>query len=224
MEIIKTLFNRYKHFSIQLIYIPLLLWFSYIERTNIPKYVMHCSLDDKIPFIKEFIVAYYFWFAFMAFTFIYLGTVSKKDYYKFVILIALNLIVSNIIYIVFPNVQHMRPHITSSDPFSFVVNYIYSTDTPTDVFPSIHVAHSVGAYLALISCDNFKDKRIYRILAFISMILISISTVFVKQHSAINLLGGFVMVSILYLCVYKLPKLFESTAPSYEVKDEHLSM
>ena len=208
----------------QLIFIPLLLWFSYIEKTNIPKYVMHCKLDDKIPFIKEFILPYYFWFIYMALTFIYLGFVSKKDYFKFILLIFLNLLVSNIIYVSFPNVQHMRPNITGNDIFSFMVKYIYSTDTPTDVFPSIHVAHSVGAYLALISCENFKDKYLYKILAFISMILISISTLFVKQHSVIDVMGGLTMVLIFYVCIYQVPKLFVNTVPSYEIKEDHVSM
>lgn len=224
MTNIKLLFNRYKHFSLQLIFIPLLLWFTYIENTNVPKFVMHCKLDDKIPFVKAFILPYYFWFIYMALTFIYLGFTSKKNYYKFILLISLNLIISNIIYISFPNVQHLRPNVTGSDILSIMVKHIYNTDTPTDVFPSIHVAHSVGAYLALINCENFNKKYWYKILSFISMALISISTVFVKQHSAIDVMGGIIMVLIFYVCIYKVPKLFISAAPSYEIKEDHVSM
>jgi hypothetical protein len=119
---------------------------------------MFTELDNKIPFIKEFVPAYYFWFLYMALGFLYLGRRSVKDFYKMEIFLSLGMVISFIIFIIYPNAQFPRPQVTGKDIFSFLVNFIYNHDGTNNVFPSIHVCNAIGVHLCLINSSKIKDR------------------------------------------------------------------
>lgn len=62
-----------------MLFIPLLIWFSCIERSIVPKYVMHAKFDDYIPFVPIFIIPYLSWFIYIGFGFLYSAVKSKKN-------------------------------------------------------------------------------------------------------------------------------------------------
>ena len=204
----KSIYNQYKHFLTLTIFVLLILWFAYLKKTIVPKHIMYSILDSKIPFVKEFVIPYYFWFIYMALGFVYLGLNSKKDFHKMVVFLSLNMVISLIIFIIYPNAQFARPVVPSKDIFSWMVNFIYKHDGTNNVFPSIHVCNTIGVYVALENCYKLKDKLVFRTLSFIIMISISASTVLIKQHSIIDVAGGIGLVTILYLGIYQTPKLF----------------
>lgn len=205
MKFYTTFYNRNKHFLSLFIFLILTLWFAYLKKTIEPQHIMLSKIDNKIPFIKEFVPAYYFWFVYMALGLIYLGRKSIKDFYKMEIFLSLGMIISFIIFIIYPNEQFPRPDVTGKDIFSFLVNFIYSHDGTNNVFPSIHVCNAIGVHLCLINYDKIKDRA--KLLSFTAMILICASTLFIKQHSIIDVIGGAILSGIIYLIVYKLPKL-----------------
>lgn len=208
MIIKKSIYAQYKHFLTLTIFLFLILWFAYLKKTIVPEHIMYSSLDSKIPFVKEFVLAYYFWFIYMALGFLYLGLNSKKDFYKMLAFLSLSMSISFIIFILYPNQQFARPAVPGKDVFSWLVNFIYSHDGTNNVFPSVHVCNSIGVYVALKNCYKLKDKLVFRILSFIIMFSISASTVLIKQHSIIDVAGGIALAIILYLCIYQAPKLF----------------
>ena len=63
----RQILKDYKHFA-TLLYFPFyLIAFFLIEHFITEDYtVIHCSLDDSIPFLEIFIVPYLLWFAFFA--------------------------------------------------------------------------------------------------------------------------------------------------------------
>lgn len=203
----KDFFKSKKHFLTLTIFLILTLWFAYLKKSIIPVHIMDSYIDTKIPFIKEFVVAYYFWFAYMAIGFVYLGFVSKKHFYKLELFLALGMSISFIIFIVYPNAQFPRPVVKGTDVFSFLVNFIYSHDGTNNVFPSVHVCNAIGVHLALINCQDFKNRKVLKYLSLFGMLSICASTVFIKQHSIIDVLGGTILASIIYTCIYLLPKL-----------------
>lgn len=216
---IRDFIKSKKHFLTLTIFLILTLWFAYLKKTIIPTHIMDSYIDSKIPFIKEFVIAYYFWFAYMAIGFVYLGFVSKKDFYKLELFLALGMSISFIIFIVYPNAQFPRPAVKGNDVFSFLVNFIYSHDGTNNVFPSIHVCNAIGVHLALVNCESFKNKVTLKYLSLFAMLSICASTVFIKQHSIIDVIGGILLASIIYSCIYILPKLFlqsKSTANEYQ--------
>ena len=205
----KQNFVKYKHFVyLVMVFLFLILWFSHLKETIIPRHIMYSRFDGMIPFVKEFVVAYYFWFAYMAIGFIYLGLVSKADFYRMEIFLALGMSVSFAIFMLYPNAQFPRPSVPGKDVFSNLVNFIYAHDGTNNVFPSIHVCNSIGVHLALINCSKLKDKKFIKSLSFVVSVSICASTVFIKQHSIIDVAGGMILAFLVYMFIYKLPKLF----------------
>lgn len=200
------LIKKHNHFLYLLIFIPLILWFFIGAKSITPVYYMYCSIDDSIPFRKIFVIPYMFWFAYMIVAFLYLGLKSKRDFLKLLIFIFLGMSISFSVFIIYPTGQGLRPLLESQGAFSNLVSFIYYVDPPINVCPSIHVLNSIGVHLAISNYDGAKGK--IKIFSFIIMILICISTVFIKQHSFIDVIWGSILAVVLYICVYVVPNLF----------------
>lgn len=212
MKNTKRIFYKYRHFYSLLIFIPLLLWFKYCEDNIVPRYIMHSPLDDRIPFIKQFVIPYIVWYFYIAFGLVYVGIHSKQDYYKLLLFLAGGMAICYIIYMIFPNAQDLRPEITQKDTFSIIIKYLYEIDTPTNVCPSIHVLNSVAVDAALRNCSNFSSKKRAKEISFIIMISICISTLFIKQHSIIDFINGFILAVVFYIPIYAVPNIKKAIA------------
>ena len=163
---------------------------------------MHSKLDDKIPFIKEFVVPYLLWFVYVGYGIIYTGLHSKQEYYRLYFFLGLGMSAAYTLYMIFPNMQDLRPAIKQNDIFSRMVKFVYLTDTPTNVCPSIHVFNAIGVDAALAHSDSFCSKKYNRLISFIAMVLICLSTLFIKQHSVIDVFCGAILGIIFYFAIY----------------------
>ena len=76
-------------------------------------------------------------------------------------------------------------------------------DKPTNVFPSIHVFNSIGCAIALIKSKKFKDNKPMHLFAIISAVLITLSTMFIKQHSFMDAVAASIIAYVLYQLIYK---------------------
>ncbi len=206
----KKIWEQYRHFLLLILFRILYIWFIYCEKTVVPKYIMFSPIDLKIPFVKEFVVPYLFWYIYMAFGFIYLGFVSKKDYYRLFLFIFIGMVICYTVYTVLPNGQNLRPVITADDIFSKAIKNIYEKDTPTNVAPSIHVLNSIAIHIALIRYEPFKENRILRFTSLGIMLFICASTVLIKQHSVLDVIWAIVLSGVLYFSIYLLPQLVET--------------
>ena len=72
-----------------------------------------------------------------------------------------------------------------------------------NVFPSIHVYNSIGCAIALIKCYDFRNSITMKIFASTSAILITLSTMFIKQHSVLDAVSAGILAIILYILIYK---------------------
>lgn len=205
MKFIRKFLSEHKHFYMLLLLIPILIWFKYLEMTLIPEYFIHTSLDDRIPFIKEFVVPYLLWFPYIGYGILYTGTHSRTDFYKLLIFLAGGMSTAYIIYMIFPNAQELRPVITQNDPFSMLVRLIYATDTPTNVCPSVHVINSISVDSALQHSDAFAYKKFGRTASRIFAIMVCLSTVFIKQHSVLDVVLGIIIAAPYYILLYVIP-------------------
>ncbi|MGI2297757.1 phosphatase PAP2 family protein [Paenibacillus sp. GXUN7292] len=156
-------------------------------------------IDDRIPFLIWFVIPYAIWMPLLYISFIYLGLKDRSLYWRTIITYNAAVIVCNIIFILFPT--HMpRPEISGNDIFTTLVQFIYSNDEPVNCFPSIHCLTS---YLLLITMNRHKllktGLRITFSIVFISIIA---STVFIKQHAWVDVIGGVVLAEAVYRIVY----------------------
>lgn len=148
---------------------------------------VHCALDDLIPFCEFFVIPYVFWYFLIAGTLLYFALYNTDSFRKFQIFIIVTQAVAMTIYILYPNRQDLRPEEFPRDNvFTWLVNLLYTADTSTNVCPSLHVAYSIG-----IASAWLKERDVHpgwKVFILISVLLICMSTTFIKQHSALDAL------------------------------------
>lgn len=200
----KKIIQKYGHawvFLYGLIYLP---WFAWLEKNVTSNfYVIHCTLDDYIPFVEYFIVPYLLWFIYIACTFLYFFFTDKQGFYRLVCLLFTGMTLFLIICTLFPNGLHLRPMVFErQNIFVDLVRALYKTDTPTNVLPSLHVFNSIGCYIAIRKSEKLRNNKPVHYGAFILTTLIVLSTMFLKQHSVIDVVSAFAMAYFLYRLVY----------------------
>ena len=95
-----------------------------------------------------------------------------------------------------PNGTDLRPaYIYGNDIFTRTVRALWRTDTPTNVFPSIHVFNSVTLALAYHHCARLRGRKWLwvRVSADLLCVSIILSTMLLKQHSVIDVIGGIIL-------------------------------
>ena len=164
-------------------------------------HVIHSRLDDLIPFNEVFAVFYCYWYALIVFSLLWFLLYDVKSFKHLQVFIIITQIVAMTVYILYPNVQYLRPEVMPRDNFLCrVMAFIYSFDTPSGVLPSLHVAYSMG--IASVWCKCRDASKVWKAAVVLSAIIISISTTFVKQHSALDVFAalpvGLIAEHILY--------------------------
>lgn len=197
-------FKRYKHawvFSYALLYMP---WFLYLEEhVTTHFYVISSRIDDYIPFVEYFIVPYLLWFVFIAAVFLYFFFTDVEGFYKLAKLSFIGMTIFLVISTLMPNGLMLRPYVFPRDNiFTDMVRALYRADTPTNVFPSLHVFNSVASCIAISDSEALRKHKAVCMGAYVLASLIIMATVFLKQHSVIDVVGAFVMAYALYQFVY----------------------
>ena len=183
-----------------------LTWFFHLEDSKALHYTeIHTALDDKIPFLEIFVIPYFGWFIYCAFFFFYfLLKHDIEDYFKNAAFFFSGMTLFLIISSLWPNIQYLRPAVMPRDNiFTAMVAHLYLTDTPTNLWPSIHVYNAIGTHIAIANSRRLGRIRKIRISSLIFCILIILSTMFIKQHSIIDVLGGILFAIVANLIVYK---------------------
>lgn len=181
----------------------------YLERTIVTEYhVMYTKVDSMIPFNEYFIIPYYIWFLYVTFMLVFLFFKDVDEFYRYGLYLALGMSLSLFICQIFPNGTTLRPE--NLDPnkniFTHMVAFIYKSDTPTNVFPSIHVFNSIATHVAIVRSRFFYNNIKVKTVSFIIMISICLSTLFLKQHSFLDVVGATILSYVIYQLIYaKIP-------------------
>ena len=178
--------------------------FLFLERFYHPKvwHSISCGLDSIIPFNEWFVVPYLLWFVFLIGMMAYMALYDIDGFKKMSRFMMITYTVTIIIYFIYPNVQELRPTCFERDNvLTRLVAFIYTVDTNTNVCPSLHVVGSVAAMSAGLHCPEFQ-KTGWRVLFVLTASFASISTVFLKQHSTVDLLVALPICLVAYLICY----------------------
>ena len=200
--------KNYKHLLILPAYgFFYLTMFSFLEnRTDVQFSMIHLKIDDYIPFCEYFIVPYFLWFVYIFTTVIFFAVVNKNkaEYYRLIITLGIGMTLFLLISFLFPNGQDLRPEtFTRENIFIDMVRYLYATDTSTNIFPSIHVFNSVACCIALSICPALKSHKGILYGSFFLTVLIIAATVFLRQHSIVDVFGALVLNAVCYQFIYK---------------------
>ena len=183
--------------------------FTYLENSVTKNYhVIHCKIDDLIPFCEFFILPYMSWFLFIALIVLYFTFVNQNraEYWRLIISLGIGMSLFLLISWVYPNGQHLRPTVFPRENiFTDWVRHLYLIDTPTNILPSIHVYNSVAVCIAVLDCKALKHRTGIRLGTVIIGILIILSTVFLKQHSMVDVISAFTLNGAAYFAIYRHP-------------------
>lgn len=168
--------------------------------------VMHCAWDDLIPFQEWFLIPYLFWFLFLIGMHLYTLLYDVETFRKMMYFIIFTYTTALIIYFLFPTCQELRPEIFPRDnALTRFLTGFYQFDTNTNVCPSLHVVGSLAVFFAAWHTPKFRTKG-WRIAFSIVTILICISTVFLKQHSLLDIVAAIPICVIGYTLCYRRKK------------------
>lgn len=207
--------KRKKRLLILLYFIIYLLFFYIVEHvcTDRHYFVLDAPIDHRIPFIPQFVIAYYFWFVYHVWgllpAFIH---EDQNEYYRIAFALFSGMTVFIIVSFIFPNMQTLRPTHLGNDIFSKMIAAIYASDTPTNIMPSIHVYNSLVLNTGIWRSPEAGKHHALRGLSLFCCIMIILSTVFIKQHTIADIIGAFVMYLVFYRFFFtrrfRLPALF----------------
>lgn len=182
--------SKYRHLFLLLFWPVYLTAFVLTEKLVTPIYDIHCPLDDLIPFCEFFVIPYVLWYALLAFVSLYTLFFDIPSFKKFYTFLSVTCVITFAIYIIFPNMQNLRPTEFARDNILVdVMKNLYAIDTNTNVCPSIHVIFSLGMLFTLWNSKHF-NSFIWRTVAIIVTVFICLATVFLKQHSVIDIITG----------------------------------
>ncbi len=162
--------------------------FYFLTENLIPAekcYPVHCWIDDIIPFQEIFVVPYVFWYGLIVFSLVWFALYNPENFKTLSKYIIITQATAMVCYILFPTRQDLRPaQLPRENVFSAIVNLLYTFDTNTGVCPSLHCAYSFG-----IASTWLKEKQAWtwwKVFVVVAVGLICLSTMFIKQHSAVD--------------------------------------
>ena len=164
-------------------------------------HVVHCVLDDMIPFNEYFAIFYYGWYALVAVSLFYFLLYDAKRFKELQIFIIITQVLAISIYFIYPTMQTGRPDVLGDNIFCDLMRFMYSVDTPTGVCPSLHVAYSLGVVSVWLKRKKTSIGLKWFVVIF--SILVCCSVVLVKQHSVIAVAAGLCVSLIAEYAVYK---------------------
>lgn len=165
---------------------------------------VHIWLDDVIPFCEWFLIPYVLWYGLIAFSLGYFALYNIDSFKKLSKYIFITQMVAMAIYILFPSRQDLRPEVFPRENFlTWCIGLIYSFDTSTGVCPSLHVAYSIG--IASVWLREKGVTAIWKVLLVVLVILICLSTMFIKQHSATDFFAALPVCALAEILVFYNP-------------------
>lgn len=152
-------------------------------------HVVHCALDDRIPFREEFVIFYVGWYFLILFSLGYFLLYSVDSFRKLQTYFILIQLVAMAVYLLWPSRQELRPQVFPRENLlTAVVGLLYRIDTPTGVCPSVHVAGSVAIASVWLRERRAKPWQKAAIGCFCLLVCLSVS--FLKQHSVVDILAA----------------------------------
>ncbi len=174
-----------------LIYIALNQW-----TITLPSYDLTMGIDEATPLRPGWIIVYAGIFMAASMPGFVVGhrSLLKRTAIAYVLIES----IAFVTFVLFPVKMTLRPESIPIDSFfSWGVMLCYTLDQPSTCFPSLHVATSIMGALIV----NKVDPKLGRPLLVLA-ILISASTMLVKQHFFADVIGGLILAGAVYRGVF----------------------
>ncbi len=194
---------RFSHLLLLLGWVGYFLLF-FLTETFIPAESctpMHTIADDWIPFCEWFVIPYVFWYGLIVFSLGYFLLYNVDSFKRLQVFIMITQAVAMAVYILFPTRQDLRPlEFARDNLWTDIVGFLYTIDTNTGVCPSLHVAYSLG--IASVWVKEKGVSWVWKSFVVLAVLLICLSTVFIKQHSVLDIVAALPLGVFAELLVY----------------------
>ena len=214
MDVIKNWIAHNKQVWLTL-YVPAyLIAFCLLQARQVPARTVHFAFDYAIPFCEYFIIPYCAWYFLLIGVGLYTLLKDKTSFIKYMLFMIIGYTACMLVYWVYTRAQDLRPAAFPRENFCYrLVGLIYSMDPPFNILPSMHDEGSYMCAAAEANCPTVKRTG-SKVLVSLLAVVISISTVFVKQHSVLDTAAAFALSIILF---------FILNAPWGKAKRERIS-
>ena len=168
--------SRWKDAGLVIAYmIFYMCFFNYLEhRTGVQIHMLQMRADYSIPFCEYFIVPYLLWFPYVGLTAVYFTLFNDNRTEFYQFAVCMEL------------VQHL-----------------YKIDTPTNVMTSLHVFNSVMCCTAIWESRSLRKNRLVRWSSWVLTVLIIAATMFLKQHTILDVVVALAMGRICWFFMYR---------------------
>ncbi len=202
---LQTFLKEYPHAWTVLYFVVYISWFVYLEqRARLPYHVIHFPLDDYIPFCEYFVIPYFLWFVYIAAVYFWLFFKDKQNFYRYITFLYIGMTLFLIVSTFYPNGHLLRPAgFTRDNLFIRMVCFLYWADTSTNILPSIHVFNSIAAHMAILHLPDFRYKKWTVRCSRVIYVSIILSTMFLKQHSCVDVILGIALGACMNQFVYE---------------------
>lgn len=164
-------------------------------------HVMHCFLDDLVPFNEYFLIFYTGWYLLVFGSVAYYLMYDVKRFRELDLYIFVTQMVAMFFYIVLPSRQDLRPAAFPRENFfTWVMGLIYTFDTDTGVCPSLHVAYSWAIFNVMVKDEHL--AKWFKVFLGLFAVMVCLSTAFVKQHSFLDIFAAIPVVLLGEILIY----------------------
>lgn len=151
------------------------------------RYDMALGIDALVPFWPVFISIYVLAFAQWCVGYVCVARDSRQLFEHVAAADVVAKLICLVCFLAVPTVLY-RPEITGTSLWENLTRFIYWTDSPDNLFPSVHCLESwICMRGALLSK---KVPKWYQIVMVVFTLLVCASTVLVKQHVVVDIFGG----------------------------------
>ncbi|WP_052147254.1 phosphatase PAP2 family protein [Paenibacillus cookii] len=170
-------------------------------------YSLVTPLDQATPFIKYFALPYGVWIFYIYVCIVYFFFKDRPSFYRSILLYTVCALTCYVIYLVFQTTVP-RPVVVGDDPFAMLMRFIYKRDQPFNCFPSIHCFSSYMV-MRMIWQSPARNRKNVSLITGMSLLII-LSTLFIKQHVIMDVIGAIALVEIYNFLFIKLPALHKN--------------
>lgn len=180
--------NRHVYWLLGLI--ALALAYFATQHIGLRYHVVHLPLDDRIPFCPAFVVFYILWYFYVPGCMLWACFRARDVFYRQVAALFSGAFVCAAVFVLYPTCVDFRPSAAGPGLARALCRLIYANDAPVNVFPSLHCYEALVMHLATFRVPPLRAHKALRLASFALVVLICLSTLLIKQHSAADLIAG----------------------------------
>ncbi len=179
----------------QLLVIPLLalLWNGFVYALGRllakgePHIDMTLPIDRAVPLVPWTILIYWGCFLFWVAVYLRMAAQDRKELTHFFLMHFIGETICFLFFIFLPT-ANVRPSVTGTDLWSWLVRLQYHLDEANNLFPSIHCMISWFCWIGLRKQKHCPFRL--KLCAFVFALAVFLSTLTLKQHVVLDVLGA----------------------------------